>query len=58
MRGRELRAEPCAQGIGISDDLARGSIRMGIGRFTTAEEVDRAAEYIINAVTKLKQLAG
>ncbi len=31
---------------------------MGIGRFTTAEEVDRAAEYIINAVTKLKQLAG
>jgi cysteine desulfurase len=39
--------------IGLSDDLARATIRMGVGRFTTADEVDRAAEHIAEAVRML-----
>lgn len=40
--------------IGLSDDLAQGSLRFSFGRFTTEEEVDQAAEKLINAVTKLR----
>jgi cysteine desulfurase len=41
--------------LGVSDDLARASIRMGIGRFTTAQEIDQAAERIVAAIETLKQ---
>jgi cysteine desulfurase len=41
--------------IGVDDELARASIRMGLGRFTTAEETDRAAELIVKAVRALEQ---
>ena len=33
--------------LGLSDELAHGSLRFGLGRFTTAEEVD----FVIHAVT-------
>jgi cysteine desulfurase len=39
--------------MGVNDDLARATIRMGVGRFTTTEEVDRAAELIVEAVRRL-----
>jgi cysteine desulfurase len=39
--------------MGLSDELARATIRMGVGRFTTAEEVDRAAELIVETVRRL-----
>lgn len=42
--------------LGVSDELARASIRMGVGRFTTADEIDRAAELIVDAVRRLKQV--
>ncbi len=41
--------------LGINDDLARASIRMGVGRFTTADEIDQATELIVAAVETLKQ---
>lgn len=41
----------------VGDELAHSSIRFGIGRFTTKEEVDYAADQVINAVTRLRELS-
>ena len=43
--------------LGIREDLAHTSLRIGIGRFTTEEEVDYAAELIIKAVKRLRNLS-
>lgn len=45
---------PVLQAIGVKPDLAAASLRLGLGRFTTEEEVDFAAEKIITAVTRLR----
>jgi cysteine desulfurase len=44
--------------MGLADDAAAGSIRFGLGRFTTEEEVDCAAAGVIEAVKKLRELRG
>ena len=41
--------------LGLSDELAHSSLRFSFGRFTTAEEVDAAAEQLRNAVEKLRE---
>ena len=43
--------------IGTSRELARASLRFGLGRWTTAEEIDYAAGKVIGLVTRLRQLA-
>lgn len=43
--------------LGAGDDLAHSSIRFGLGRFTTQEEVDYAAEKMIQVVLKLRELS-
>jgi cysteine desulfurase len=43
--------------LGLSDDLAHSSIRFGLGRFTTDEEVDHAIEVTLKAVTHLRELS-
>ncbi len=43
--------------LGLSDDLAHSSIRFGLGRFTTEEEVDHAIEVTKTAVTHLRELS-
>jgi cysteine desulfurase len=43
--------------LGKGDDLAHSSIRFGLGRFTTEEEVDYAADSIIRIVLKLRELS-
>lgn len=43
--------------IGLADDLAHSSLRLSVGRFTTEEEVDFAAETIKNAVSRLRSVA-
>ena len=43
--------------IGVKDDLAHTSIRIGIGRYTTIEEIDILADSIIKAVNKLRKLS-
>lgn len=40
--------------IGKTDDESRCSVRFGIGRFTTNEEIDFAIEKIIDAVNKIR----
>jgi cysteine desulfurase len=43
--------------IGVADDLAHASIRFGLGRFSTAREVDFAIETVDAAVHKLRASA-
>ena len=43
--------------LGRSDELAHSSIRITLGRFTTEEEVDYAADLIKRKVAKLRELS-
>jgi cysteine desulfurase len=43
--------------LGIGAPAARSSVRFGLGRFTTGDEVDYAAAQVIAAVLKLRSLA-
>ena len=43
--------------LGRSDELAHSSIRITLGRFTTQEEVDFAADLIKKKVAKLRELS-
>jgi cysteine desulfurase len=45
------------QSMGVGDELAHSSIRFGFGRFTTEENVDVAAEQVIAAVERLRELS-
>ena len=40
--------------LGVDDDLADGSIRFGIGRFTTKAEVDYAVDTVVEQVGRLR----
>ncbi|HTW65371.1 MAG TPA: IscS subfamily cysteine desulfurase [Bryobacteraceae bacterium] len=43
--------------LGAGDDLAHSSIRFGLGRFNTEEEVDYVAAKVIDVVRKLRELS-
>lgn len=43
--------------IGADEDLAHSSIRFGIGRFTTVDEVDYTAEKCIQQVSRLREMS-
>ncbi|KAL5206114.1 hypothetical protein ABZP36_034323 [Zizania latifolia] len=43
--------------LGVEEDMAHTSIRFGIGRFTTEEEVDRAIELTVHQVKKLRDMS-
>ena len=47
---------PVLRAMGVSDELAVSSLRLSLGRFTTVEEVDRAAARIIEEVTRLREM--
>ncbi len=40
--------------LGLTDDLAHASIRLGLGRFTTEEEIDYAMEQIASVVEQIR----
>jgi cysteine desulfurase len=41
--------------MGVPEPLSLASLRFGIGRFTTVDEIDRAAEIVIAAVRRLRK---
>jgi len=47
---------PVLRAMGVSDELAASSLRLSLGRFTTVEEVDRAAARIIEEVNRLREM--
>lgn len=44
--------------LGLGDDLTRASLRFGLGRFNTAEEIDFAVATVSDAVVRLRKLRG
>jgi cysteine desulfurase len=44
--------------MGINDDLARASLRFGVGRFNTLDEINRAATAITSTVERAKLATG
>jgi len=43
--------------LGLDDELAHSSLRFGLGRFTTEEEVDFAIDHVKTAVNKLREMS-
>jgi cysteine desulfurase len=43
--------------MGVSDDLAHSSIRFGLGRFTTEEEVDYVVRLFVDKVKRLRDMS-
>ena len=62
-----LECEPTATGkltnkdvlkaLGAGDDLAHSSIRFGLGRWTTEEEVDYVVDKLTNVVRRLREMS-
>ncbi len=43
--------------LGVGDELAHSSIRFGIGRFTTEEEIDFVGNLVVDAVKRLREMS-
>jgi cysteine desulfurase len=43
--------------MGVSEDLAHSSIRFGVGRFTTEEEIDHVVRLVVEKVKKLRDMS-
>jgi len=50
----EPRPSYVLQAIGLSEEEAKRSIRIGLGRFNTREEIEYAAEYLIRIVRDMQ----
>ena len=43
--------------LGVEEDMAHTSLRIGLGRFTTEQEVDTAVDELVRHVTKLREMS-
>jgi len=47
-------ASPVLTAMGVPTELAKTSLRLSLGRFTTKDDVERAADRIVDEVTRLR----
>jgi len=43
--------------LGLGDDLAHSSLRFGLGRFTTDEQIDYTVNQVSTTVLKLREMS-
>jgi cysteine desulfurase len=43
----QITLSPVLKAMGVPVEIGRGAVRLSVGRFTTEEEIDRAAEILI-----------
>ena len=43
--------------LGLGDDLAHSSLRFGLGRYTTEEQIDYTIEQVSKTVIKLREMS-
>ena len=53
----KIEASYVLKAIGLTDEQANSTLRFGIGRFNTDEEIDYGAERVIETVKKLRELS-
>ncbi|MEX2315278.1 MAG: cysteine desulfurase NifS, partial [Thermomicrobiales bacterium] len=44
--------------LGLGPDIARGSLRLTLGKDTTNAEIDRAIGVVVETVARVRELAG
>lgn len=52
-----LKPSHVLKALGVGEDLAHTSIRFGLGRFNTEEEVDYVADRLVQVVSRLRELS-
>ena len=49
------QASHVLRAIGLTEEAAHATLRFGLGRFTTAEEIERAADEVVRTVRRLRE---
>lgn len=50
----EIEPSYVLRALGLPDELARASLRISLGRFTTEDEIERAAALLVDGVVRLR----
>jgi cysteine desulfurase len=53
----QVELSPVLKAMGVPPELGRGAVRLSVGRFTTEDEVERAAEALIAAARPMAETA-